>query len=74
MHEGDTTTLLVRSIQGGFRRYAVRKGLVRSTEKFCYIVRRHLFFLLKKGPIFTKKHNTRDISLLARAFLGHFQH
>ena len=28
-----------------FRRYAVRKGLVRSTQKFCYIVRRHQFLL-----------------------------
>jgi len=35
--EGDTP-LLVRSIQGGFRRYAVRKGSVRSTQKLCYIV------------------------------------
>jgi len=43
--EGDTPPLLVRSIQGGFRRYAVRKGLVRSTQKFCYIVRRHQFLL-----------------------------
>jgi len=51
--------LLVRSIQGGFRRYAVRKGLVRSTQKFCYIVRRHQF-LLSKGPLFIKKHITRD--------------
>ena len=42
MHEGDTP-LLVRSIQGGFRRYAVRKGSVRSTQTFCYIVRRHQF-------------------------------
>jgi len=28
---------------GFFRRYAVRKGLVRSTQKFCKIVRRHNF-------------------------------
>ena len=42
IYEGDTP-LLVRSIQGGFRRYAVRKGSVRSTQKFCYIVRRHQF-------------------------------
>jgi len=52
--EGDTPPLLVRSIQGGLRRYAVRKGSVRSTQKFCYIVRRHQFLLLK-GPIFIKK-------------------
>ena len=39
--EGDPPPF-VRSIQGGgLRRYAVRKGLVRSTQKFCYIVRRH---------------------------------
>jgi len=42
IYEGDTPHL-VRSIQGGFRRYAVRKELVRSTQKFCYIVRRHKF-------------------------------
>jgi len=42
------TPLLVRSIQGGFRRYAVRKGSVRSTQKFCYIVRRHQILLLKE--------------------------
>ena len=40
-----TPPFLVRSIQGGFRRYAVRKGSVRSTQKFCYIVRRHQFLL-----------------------------
>jgi len=39
---------------GFFRRYAVRKGLVRSMQKFCYIVRR-LHFLLKEGTIFIKK-------------------
>ena len=40
--------ILVRSIQGEFRRYAVRKGSVRSrgpTQKFCYIVRIHQFLL-----------------------------
>ena len=68
---------------GGFRRYAVRKGSVCSTQKFCYIVRRHQFLLLK-GPIFIKKHNKRDIqnkknrldfysrARFARAFSGHF--
>jgi len=40
INEGDPPPL-VHSIQGGLRRYAVRKGLVRSTQKFCYIVRRH---------------------------------
>jgi len=44
--------------------YAVFRGgggkTVRSTQKFCYIVRRHRFLLLK-GPIFSQKHNTRDI-------------
>jgi len=40
-----TPPFLVRSIQGFFKRYAVRKGLVRSTQKFCYIVRRHQFLL-----------------------------
>jgi len=55
-----TPPLLVRSIQGVFRRYAVRKGSVRSTQKSCYIVRRHEFLLLK-GPIFIKKHKQRDI-------------
>jgi len=58
--DGDTPPPLVRSIQGSFRRYAVRKGLVRSTQKFCYIVRRHQFFLWK-GTISIKKHNTSDI-------------
>ena len=39
---------LVRSIQGvGFRRYAVRKWSVRSTQKSCYIVRRNQFLLKK---------------------------
>ena len=56
LYEGDTP-LLVRSIQGGFRRYAVRKGSVSSTQKFCYIVRRHQFLLLK-DPIFIKKNTT----------------
>jgi len=42
-----TPPFLVRSIQGVFRRHAVRKGSVRSTQKSCYIVRRHLFLLLK---------------------------
>jgi len=51
-----TPPFLVRSIQGVFRRYAVRKGSVRSTQKFCYIVRRHQFLLLK-CQIFIKKHN-----------------
>ena len=33
MYEGDNPPpLLVRSIQGVFRRYAVRKGSVRSTQ------------------------------------------
>ena len=59
IYEGDTP-FLVRSIQGVFRRYAVRKGSVRSTQKTCYIVRKHLFLLLK-SPIFIKKHNKRDI-------------
>jgi len=78
-----TPPFLVRSIQGVFRRYAVRKGSVRSTQKSCYIVRRHLFLLLK-GPIFIKKHNKRDIqsqiilnfsrARFARAFGGSFQH
>jgi len=56
--EGDTSPL-VRSIHGvgvldGI--YAVRKGSVRSTQKSCYIVRRHQF-LLSKGRIFIKEHN-----------------
>ena len=42
------------------RRYAVRKGSVRSTQKSCYIVRSYLVLLLK-GPIFIKKHNKRDV-------------
>ena len=79
MYEGDTP-LLVRSIQVLFRRYAVRKGLVRSTQKFCYIVRRHQFLLLK-GPVFIKKHITRNklsqitpknCALASLAFFGHF--
>jgi len=52
--------LLVRSIQGVFRRYAVRNGSVRRTHKFCFIVRRHNF-LVKKDHIFIKKHNKIDI-------------
>ena len=80
-----TPPFLVRSIQGVFRRYAVRKGSVRSTQKSCYIVRKHLFLLLK-GSIFIKKHNKRDIqsqiilnfsrARFARAFWGggSFQH
>jgi len=78
-----TPPFLVRSIQGVFRRYAVRKGSVRSTQKSCYMVRRHLILLLK-GPIFIKKHNKRDIqsqiilnflrARFARAFWGSFQH
>jgi len=76
-----TPPLLVRSIQGVFRRYAVRKGSVRSTQKSCYIVRRHQLLLLK-CPIFIKKHNKRDIqsqitlnfsrARFTCAFLGHF--
>ena len=58
--EGDTPHLLVRSIEVMFGRYAVRKGSVRSTQKFCYIVRRHQFLILK-GPIIIKKHKKRDI-------------
>jgi len=58
--EGDPPPLLVRSIQGVFRRYAVRKGWVSSTQKSSYIVRRHQF-LLSKSPIFIKKHKTRGI-------------
>ena len=78
INEGDTP-FLVRSIQGVFRRYAVRKGSVRSTQKSCYIVRSYLFLLLK-GPIYIKKHNKRDVqsqiiqnfsrARYARAFLG----
>jgi len=36
------------------------KGRYGSTQKFCYIVRSHQFLILK-GPIFIKKHNTSDI-------------
>jgi len=79
MQEGDTP-FLVRSIQGVFRRCAVRKGSVRSTQKSCYIVRSYLFLLLK-GPIYIKKHNKRDKqsqtfsrARFASAFLGLFQH
>jgi len=43
---------------GGFRRYEVRKGSVRSTQKSCYIVRKHQFL---KCQIFIKKHKKRDI-------------
>jgi len=81
MYEGDTPLFGTQYIQGVFRRYAVRKGSVRSTQKSCYIVRRHLFLLLK-GPIFIKKHNKRDIqsqiiktfrALASLAFFGgHF--
>ena len=52
--------LSVRSIQGAFRRYAVRKGSVRITKKSCYIVCSHHILLLN-GQIFTRKHNKRDI-------------
>jgi len=44
MKEGDTT-LFGTQYSGGGRRYAVRKGLVRRTQKFYYIVRRHTFLL-----------------------------
>jgi len=37
-NEGDPPPVLVRSIQRGFRRYAVRKGSVRSTQKCIYFV------------------------------------
>ena len=47
---------------GGCRRYAVHKWSVRSSQKSCYIVRRHQFLFLK-GPIFSKKHNKREIQL-----------
>ena len=84
INEGDNPPpLLVRSIQGVFRRYAVHKGSVRSTQKSCYIVRRHQFLLLR-CPIFIKKHNKRDIqnqitlniwrARFARAFWWSFQH
>jgi len=69
LSEGDTP-FFVRSIQWVFRRYAVRKGSVRSTQKSCYIVRRHHFLLLK-GSICIKKLKKRDvqsqISLFSRA-------
>jgi len=73
-----TPPFLVRSIQGVFRRYAVRKGSV-LTQKSCYVVRSYLFLLLK-GQIFIKKHNKHDVqsqiiikfsrASFARAFLG----
>jgi len=53
-----TPPFLVRSIQGGLRRYAVRKGLVRSTQKFYYIVRRHRFLLLKRSSFHQETHHT----------------
>jgi len=42
------------------RWYKLRKGSVRGTQKSCYMVRRHQL-LFKKGAIFIKKHNKRDI-------------
>jgi len=62
--------LLVRSIQGVFRWYAVRKGWVRSTQKSC-ISYADINFLLLKVPIFIKKHKKcgiqSQISLIFRA-------
>jgi len=46
--------LLVRSIQGGLRRYAVRKGSVRSTQKFCYFDA-DINFYFKKAQFSLKK-------------------
>jgi len=45
IYEGDTPPLFCTQYSGGLRRYAVRKGSVRSTQKFCYIVRKHKFVL-----------------------------
>jgi len=67
-YEGDTPPPLVRSIQGVFRRYAVRKGSVRNTQKSCYIVRRHQFLLLK-GLVFIKKYKKPDIQSQIYLFL-----
>jgi len=44
-----TPPLLVHSIQVFFGRYAVCKGSVRSTQKSCYILRIHQFFILKRS-------------------------
>jgi len=59
--EGDTPPPFWYAVfRGVLGRYAVLKGSVRSTQKSCYIVRRHLFLLLK-GPFFIKKPTKRDI-------------
>ena len=82
LDEGDTPPFWYAVFRGGFRRYAVRKGSVRSTQKFCYIVRRHQFFTLKRSNVH-QKHNTHDIqsqitlkkiacSLRSRFLGGHF--
>jgi len=70
-----TPPFLVRSIQGVLRRYAVRKGSVRSTQKSCYIVRSYLILLLK-GPNFIKKHNKRDVQsqIILNFSLASFAH
>jgi len=60
MYEGDTPPFLVRSIQGVLRRYAIRKGSVRSTQN-PVISYADIIFLLLNGPIFIKRQNKSDI-------------
>jgi len=54
--EGDTPYWY--AVLRGGRRYAVRKGLVRSTHKFCYIVRRHQFVTLKRSNFHQETQHT----------------
>ena len=63
---------LARSIQEGFRRYAVRTGSVRSTQKFCYIVRRHQFLLLKGSNFHQETQQTWHTNGMLRPDIFYF--
>jgi len=74
------TPLSVRCIHGGLRPCAVRKGLVRSTQKSCYFVRRSQNLHISCAVIKTifDKHviwspNTRIFrACFAREYFGNF--
>ena len=81
LFEGDTP-LFGTQYSGGVETVRSTQRVGTQYAKSCYIVRRHLYLLLK-GPIFIKKHNKRDIqsqiilnfsrARFARAFWGgHF--
>ena len=70
-----TTPLLVHSLQFFFRRYAVRKGSVRTMQKSWYIVRRHQFFHQETQQMWhTKSNNSKLARSLCLRFFWSFKH